>query len=66
VDCFDTPSDYWQRAAYCSKRADAANDEQVRALWSSMAQFWINFAQVAEPVDAAKASYETIGDANTS
>lgn len=53
VDRLATPSDCWQRVAYCSKRADAATDEQVRALWISMAQFWINFAQVAEPVGAA-------------
>ena len=53
VDRLATLSDCWQRVAYCSKRADAATDEQVRALWISMAQFWINFAQVAEPVGAA-------------
>ena len=53
MDRLATLSDCWQRVAYCSKRADAATDEQVRALWISMAQFWINFAQVAEPVGAA-------------
>jgi hypothetical protein len=49
VDRFDTANDCWQRAAYCGKRADAATDEQVRALWISMAQdqLWGSFYKFA-------------------
>src|SRR6516162_11692521 len=44
MDRFTTPSECWEQAAFCRTRADAAADERLRAVWTSMALIWTKLA----------------------
>jgi hypothetical protein len=44
MDRFANPSECRKGAALCRTQADAAADEQLRALWISMEQMWTKLA----------------------
>jgi hypothetical protein len=44
MDRFATPSECSEQATLCRTRADAADDERLRAVWVSMAQMWTELA----------------------
>jgi hypothetical protein len=48
MDCLATVSECRQQDAHCRTRAETATDEEVRALWVSMAQTWTKLAQATE------------------
>jgi hypothetical protein len=50
MDRLATHAECRQQGAYCRKRAEAAADEQVRALWIAMAQVWTKLADKAHGV----------------
>jgi hypothetical protein len=44
MDRFATSSECWQQAALCRTQADAAADQRLRAVWTSMALIWTKLA----------------------
>jgi hypothetical protein len=44
MDRLPTPSECRQQVALCRTRADAATDERLRAVWTSMALIWTKLA----------------------
>jgi hypothetical protein len=47
-----TPSECWEQVALCRTRADAAADERLRAVWSSMAQMWTKLGERLQRLNA--------------